>query len=434
VRRPAGERARLVWSVGVLAYLVAVFHRSSLGVAGIEAADRFGVSATVLAAFSLVQLFVYAALQVPVGVLLDRFGAKRLLVVGALLMAGGQTLFAFADAAGPGFAARVLIGGGDAMAFVSVLRLVTLWFPPRRVPLVTQITGLVGQFGAIASALPLIYLLQRFGWTPAFLGAALLGALVAMLLTTALRGPADSPLAAPADRSFREMRRDLRRAWAEPGTRLGLWTHFVTQFPAAVFALLWGYPFLVEAQGLTPATAGLLLTLLTVAGLVCAPVVGHLVARRPFHRSSLALAIVATSAAAWTLVLLWPGRAPLALLAGLVLAMAMNGPGSMIGFDFARTFNPVTRISSATGIVNVGGWAASLVTIFLIGVLIDLVGPALGGARADALRWAFVAQYPIWILGTVQLLRYRRRARRGLAERDPEAYDALRRGEVMPVS
>jgi len=133
----------------------------------------------------------------------------------------------------------------------------------------------------------------------------------------------------------------------------------------------------------------------------------------------------------WGLVLVWPSRAPIPLLVLLVLVMAANGPGAMIGFDFARTFNPVNRISSATGIVNVGGWVASLVTIMLIGMVTDALAPVLGGDRGDALHWAFAAQYPVWVLGAVQVLRYRRRTRRQLAERDPDV--ALRRGEVRPV-
>jgi MFS family permease len=84
--------AWLVWGVGLLTYLVAVLQRTSLGVAGIEAADRFGASASMLAAFAVLQLLVYAGLQVPVGVLLDRTGPKRLIVTGAVVMAAGQAL------------------------------------------------------------------------------------------------------------------------------------------------------------------------------------------------------------------------------------------------------------------------------------------------------------------------------------------------------
>jgi hypothetical protein len=86
-----------------------------------------------------------------------------------------------------------------------------------------------------------------------------------------------------------------------------------------------------------------------------------------------------------------------------MLALATNGPGSMVGFDYARTFNPAERIGVATGIVNGGGFAASMSLIALVGVVMDLQGD---------FRWAFAVQYPIWLLGAVQVIRYRARARR----------------------
>ncbi len=143
--------------------------------AGIEAAQRFHISASALAIFSVVQLLVYAAMQIPVGVLVDRVGSRRMLVAGGLLMALGQVLFATAHSFSAAMLARVLLGAGDAMSFISVLRLVTVWFPPRRNPLVAQLTGLVGQFGAVVSAIPLVHALHGFGWGPTFLGAAGIG-------------------------------------------------------------------------------------------------------------------------------------------------------------------------------------------------------------------------------------------------------------------
>jgi MFS family permease len=89
-----GRRAYAVWLAALSVYILAVFHRTSLGVAGLLAADRFQISGTQLATFTVLQLLVYAALQVPVGVLLDRFGSKKLILTGLALMTGGQLLFA----------------------------------------------------------------------------------------------------------------------------------------------------------------------------------------------------------------------------------------------------------------------------------------------------------------------------------------------------
>ncbi|MEH0846318.1 MFS transporter [Micromonospora sp. CPCC 205711] len=409
----ARRSAALIWAVAVLAYVAAVFHRSSLGVTGVDAAHRFDINASALATFSVAQLAVYAAMQVPVGVLLDRYGSRRLLLVGGALMVAGQLCFAVATDVRLAVAARVLVGLGDAMTFISVLRIVAFWFPGRRNPLLVQLTGTLGQLGAILGAVPLVALLHHAGWTPAFLTAAALGATVLVTVAVAVRDTPHVEHATTVAPSLATVRRELAAAWSQPGTRLGLWTHFVTQFSGAVFALLWGYPFLVQGQGMSPTAAASLLTLMTVATLLCGPVIAHLCARHPFRRSVLVFAITAATAAIWAVVLAWPGPAPRWLLVTLVLVLAVNGPGSVIGFDYARTFNPVHRIGSATGIVNVGGFVASIVLILAVGVVLDLTTPA-GAATPplDAFRWAFAVQYLLWALGAVQVLRYRNAARR----------------------
>lgn len=420
------RRRWLIWTVGVLAYAVAVFHRFSLGVTGLEAAQRLHVTAAALGLLSLVQLAVYAGLQVPAGMLLDRLGSRRLLVAGAALMSVGQFIFAFADDLPTALLARILLGSGDALTFISVLRIIAMWFSSRRNPLMLQMTAIIGQLGAVVSVVPLIGAVRTYGWTSSFAVAAGLGAVVGVLVWIVLR---DAPRSSTVTRP--PVREGLLSAWAEPGTRLGMWTHFVTQFPGVVFVLLWGYPFLVQAQGLAPDTAGVLLTLLTLVGLVCSIGIGSLVGRYPFHRSRLALGIVGVSVVAWTVVLVWPGQAPLWLLVVLVLSMAANGPGSAIGFDVARTSNPAGRLGTASGIVNVGGFTASFVTIGLIGIMLTLLADGPTTYDESAFRWAFAMQYPIWLLGVVQVLRYRRRARAALAERDPAAYAALRRGVAL---
>ncbi|AXO34601.1 nitrate/nitrite transporter [Micromonospora sp. B006] len=413
-RRPAA----LVYAVALTAYLTAVFHRSSLGVTGVDAAERFHINASALATFSVAQLAVYAAMQVPVGVLLDRYGSRRLLLAGGALMVAGQILFAVATDVPAAVAARVLVGLGDAMTFISVLRIVAFWFPGRRNPLLVQLTGTVGQLGAVLGAVPLVLLLHRAGWTPAFLTAAALGATVVLMVLVAVRDTPHAEHATALAPDLATVRRQLAEAWAEPGTRLGLWTHFVTQFSGSVFALLWGYPFLVQGQGFSPTAAAGLLTVMTMVTLVCGPVLAHLCGRYPFHRSVLVFAITAATAGMWAVVLAWPGPVPHALLVALVVVLAVNGPGSMIGFDYARTFNPVHRIGSATGIVNVGGFAASIVLILAVGLVLDLATPSGHDAPPlSAFRWAFAVQFLLWALGAAQVLRYRNAARRIAADR-----------------
>jgi len=398
-------------AAGHLDRILAVFHRTSLGVAGLIAAERFHISSAQLATFTMVQLFVYAAMQIPVGVILDRVGAKKLLVTGVVLMTAGQFAFAFAFTFGAGIAARVLVGMGDAMIFISLLQLVALWFPPARTAMVTQMTGVVGQLGAVAATAPLSAALRSVGWTRSFATAAGVGVFLGVVLIVVVR---DSPYQDHHrdELKMRAVGRALKLAWAEPGTRLGLWSHFTVQFGATVFALLWGFPFLVAGQGLTPGSASALLIIMTVTAIATSPVIGAFVTRWPYSRSTLVLWIVGSIMVVWAVVLLWPGRAPMWLLILLVVVLAVGGPGSMVGFDLARTFNPPTRLGSASGIVNVGGFVASLSTVALIGIVLDQLAP--GGPSTytlNSFRAAMSVQYIVWVIGLVQILRFRRKAR-----------------------
>lgn len=406
------RRIWAVWIVALLAYLVGVMHRTSFGIAGLEAADRFGAAPVVLSGFVVLQLLVYASLQIPVGALLDRFGAKQMVVVGALIMATGQLLLALATGLPLAITARVLVGVGDALTFISVLSVVNAWFPVRRVPLMTQLTGLLGQLGQVLSALPLAALLYGPGWTAAFLSAAGLGVAVAIAVLAVVRNrPPGAPPPPPAP-SSREVVAGVVASWREPGTRLGLWTHMGTQFSGTVFALLWGVPYLVAGQGFTAGEASALLTVLVGVGIVAGPLFGEFTARHPLRRSWLVIAVIGLTAGMWTVVLAVPPPAPRWLLVALVVVLALGGPGSLIGFDYARTFNPGHRQGTAVGIVNIGGFMASLLVALAVGVLLGLGS---GGYTPEAFRLAWTVQYAVWAFALTGVLVARRRARRKMA-------------------
>ncbi|QKW07694.1 MFS transporter [Streptomyces sp. NA04227] len=408
---PGGRRAIAVWSIGVAVYFVAVTFRTSLGVAGLDAADRFDVNASALSTFSILQLLVYAGMQIPVGLLIDRLGTKRVLATGALLFTVGQLGFALSTSFTLALVSRALLGCGDAMTFISVLRLGTRWFPARRGPMIAQLAGLVGMAGNLISTLVLARLLHDLGWTAAFAGSALCGVVVLVLVLLFLRDHPEGQEPQPAaHHGAAFVRRQIAASWQEPGTRLGLWVHFTTQFSAMFFLLLWGLPFLVEAQGLSHATAGLLLTVVVLSSMVVGPVFGHVIARHQEARAPIALGSVAASACAWALTLAWPGaHAPMWLLVVLCIVLGGCGPASMIGFDFSRPANPPERQGTASGIVNMGGFTASMTTLLAVGVLLDLTD--------DNYRLAFCALFVLQAVGLVQILRLRPKVIRRERER-----------------
>ncbi|MGW3283723.1 MFS transporter [Streptomyces sp. NPDC001002] len=408
---PGGRRAVAVWGIGVSVYFVAVIFRTSLGVAGLDAADRFHVGASALSTFSILQLLVYAGMQIPVGLMVDRLGTKKVLAIGTVLFTAGQLGFAFSPSYGTALASRALLGCGDAMTFISVLRLGTRWFPARRGPLVAQLAGLAGMAGNLVSTLVLARLLHGVGWTAAFAGSAGAGAVVFVLLLLFLKDHPEGHEPEPfPHQGAAYVRRQIAASWREPGTRLGLWVHFTTQFPAMVFLLLWGMPFLVQAQGLTRATAGELLTLVVLSNMAFGLVYGQVVARHHTARLPLALGTVAATATVWAVTLAYPSEhAPMWLLIVLCTVLGACGPASMLGFDFARPANPPERQGTASGITNMGGFVASMTTLFAIGVLLD--------ATDDDYSIAFSVVFVLQALGISQILRLRKRAARLERER-----------------
>ncbi|MET3768151.1 sugar phosphate permease [Marisediminicola sp. UYEF4] len=416
-------RSWLIWAIAIVAYVVAVMQRTSLGVSSVEAADRFAVSASVLSSLAVVQLIVYAALQIPVGVILDRLGPRVLIAAGAILMGLGQLTLALAPSIGVAIAGRVLVGAGDALTFISVIRLLSAWFGGRVLPQVSQWTGNIGQLGQVLSAIPLSLVLHEFGWSTAFVAAAAGSVLAAVLVLVFI---SDGPVVRVVEdrtRTWRESMGLLRQSLARPGTQLGFWSHFVTQSPGTVLSLLWGFPLLTAGLGYTNTVASLLLTLIVAAGMIAGPIIGILSARFPTRRSNLVLGIVTAMAVCWTAVLAWPVEPPFWLIVVLILVVGVGGPGSLVGFDFARTFNPLRSLGSANGVVNVGGFLASFVMMFAIGVALDLLDRMriAGGLPSDIFTWdsfriALLIPYVVVGTGVVFLLHARRRTRRKLDE------------------
>lgn len=401
-------RPWVVWATGLFAYIVAVLDRTTLGVSGLDAADRFQASPSVLSTFVVLQVIVYAGAQVPAGLLLDRFGSKTLILVGAALMAGGQLALAFTESLPTAIGARAVLGLGDALTFISVLRLVPHWFSARQIPLVTQLTGICGQLGQVLSAIPFFAVLTSWGWTPAYVSVAALGAL-SMVLTLAL--VKNTPHGNTVDVqtvSVRETLASVKTVWLRPGTRLGFFTHMGTQFSVTVFALMWGVPYLTNAHGVPAGVAGMLLTVSVVAAISAGVLIGVFTGRRPHRRSRLVLAIIVSNVLMWTVVLALPGPAPLWLLVVLVVVISVGGPGSMVGFDFARTFNPSATLGTASGLVNMGGFIASLLVMQAMGVILDTAGEM----SFDSFRAAWTVQYAIWALAVTGILITRGKARK----------------------
>ncbi|WP_231686413.1 MFS transporter [Corynebacterium deserti] len=131
--------------------------------------------------------------------LVDRFGPRKLLFAGALIMAVGQLILGFTDSYALAIFARVLIGVGDSSAFLSVMRLLPSWFPLKWASILQQLTGALGFIGQFVSAVPFLHMLNTIGWTVSFASLGASGIIVACAAAVVVRDePASTAQVWPA--------------------------------------------------------------------------------------------------------------------------------------------------------------------------------------------------------------------------------------------
>ncbi len=217
--------------------------------------------------------------------------------------------------------------------------------------------------------------------------------------------------------------RRVTAAWRVPGTRLGFWVHFSTMFAPTVLGLLWGFPYLVQAQGLTEQEASAMLSVLVLGAMIGGPVLGTITGRRPELRMPLVGAYLLVALGTWAVLLGWPGRLSAPALAVAFTLLSLGGPASSIGFALARDYNPLQRVGTATGVVNVGGFVATTVSALGVGVLLDALGAA---GAATAFRIALLVVVAVLVVGVWRTCVWWRRARAAV-------FAAAARGEDVPV-
>jgi MFS family permease len=347
-------------------------------------------------------------------------------VFGALLLAVSQAVMALSTDLPLTLGARVGVGLGDATAFISVLRLIPEWFPLRRVPLLNQTTGALGQLGQIISAVPFYSLLAVRGWTVAYMSLAATGLLVAILVLVVVRDrPADrpgrptaegdtpsaaSPAAGEPARGARPVPvgTQIREVAREPGVWAALFSHWSTMFLVTTFALMWGVPYMREGNGMSEQAASTALVVGVVAMVVFGPVVGALSARFPHRRFRVIAAGVLIPVGGWVGVLLVPPPVPTWAVVLLAVLIYFGGAASNVAFDIARSHVPRERLGTATGLANTGGFIATLLAVQIVGFVLD----HLGGSTPSAtdFRIAMAAQGIVSLVGVVGLVIAARRA------------------------
>ena len=366
-----GLRAWLVWGTAATVYLLAMFHRNGMSAAALHAQERFDIGPALLSTLPMVQLVIYVLLQIPSGLLADRLGPRRSLLISLGVMAAGTVLFAVAPDAPTAIAGRILIGAGDSLVFLNTIRLAALWFPRRHYSLVSALTGLAGGLGQLVSAAPLSALLTAFGWEVSFLSAGAVNLVVGALVLLVIRDRPDGRRA--QTHALLSMRESLAEALSHRGPRVGMAAHAVIMVPFTVLGVLWGYPLLEEGYGLSSHTTGVLLTGAMLLPMSLVPFLGRIPGHYP--RAASRWDWVWRGPSPWSGSVSCCGRAlpPLPVIAGVILVSAFASVlAPSISFDYARDGLPEQRTGAASGLVNMSGFTSVMLGVVGAGIVLDL--------------------------------------------------------------
>lgn len=391
----------VVWSVSVVVYVVAILGRTSFGVAGVDALERFATTASGLGVFTAVQMGVYALAQIPTGVLIDRFGARKLLVAGALVMAAGQLMLALTSTYGLAIVARVLVALGDATAFLSVMRIIPQWFSLRRAPVFTQLTAALGQLGQFLSAVVFLGILHSAGWGIAFSSLAATGGLVALAAWLAVTEP---PRAVHTADTHEPLRSRLKEVTTHPSCWQGFFIHGIGLFPQVVFTLTWGMPLMTLGLGLDPQQAGVVLVINTAVQVLSGPVHGFVSARCGAYRWLLALVTSGVVMTSWAVFFAAATPRSFAAIVAVNVIMAALAPVANYGFDQVREGVRHRVLATGTGLANMGGFTAGMIVAQVYGVLLDVSSHHTQRYSWGDFRLAGFAALTVWVIGALGLV------------------------------
>ena len=400
-----------VWGLGALLYLIGFYQRVAPAVITDQLMLEFAIGGAALGNLSAFYFYSYVAMQVPTGMIADRWGPRRLLTAGAGVAALGTALFAFAPSLFLANMGRLLIGASVAVAFVSMLKLASHWFPPEKYAMVSGMALLMGVVGGVVAGVPLRFVVETFGWRPVMAVSAAVTAVLCVVTWLRVRDD-------PVERGYASHYQGVHGAHEGASLWRGLlevlsypnvWilTLVPIGFSGAVltFAGLWGVPFLRQVHGLDPKTAAAITSTLLVAWALGGPTLGNW-SERMGMRKPLYLIAAGVALLGWSAILYLP--LPLWALVLLLVPTGFASGNIIIGFAWAKESVPLRLVGTASGVCNMGPLLGGMLLQPAVGWLLDQRwnGALANGVRvydAAAYRGAFTLMFVTMIVAAFVL-------------------------------
>ena len=359
----------MIWGLASLFYFYQFILRGSPNVMADALMTDFAINASSFGLLTACYYYVYAFLQIPVGVFLDRFGPQKVLRLAIILCISGTLVFSFAHNLWIAALGRALIGAGASAAFLGTVSVSHLWFPPERLAVIMGVSIAFGTLGGMAANLPLALLLDVMHWRATLWVLVGLGVVLGIFMWAIIRNPPPSASSHDTLNNWPDAMKALkvvlryRSIWS-----IGLYGSLM-YLPLTVFTDVWGTSFLVHAAGMDRATASMGVMMVLVGCGIGAPLMAYfsdvLKARRfPMFLSAL-LSIVVSAFAVCV-----PGLSHTALFV-LLFLVGLCMTGQTLVFVSACEKMPAHISGMVAGVLNMIIMMGGVIFQPLTGFVID---------------------------------------------------------------
>ena len=274
----------LIFFISCSLFFLSQFYRVSNAVIAPQLLEDLSVDTRGLGLVSAAFFYAFALTQIPIGLLLDKVGPRRMMTILSAVGILGALVFSQADSLTSGVGGRALLGIGMACNLMGTYKLLTLWFSPRTFATLAGIVVALGTAGNMVATTPLVILVEQFGWRSSFQIIAVINLILTLLFFLIVR---DGPSQADSDSPMPGMKIEnafdnILSLFRQKDFWIISYATFARYGIFAAFQALWAGPYLMEVMGYSALTTGNLIFLLNVGMILGAPGWGA-VSDRLFH-------------------------------------------------------------------------------------------------------------------------------------------------------
>ncbi len=392
--------AVFAFSLGALYFSYAFLQRVSPSVMTSELMRDFGVGGTLLGMLSALYFYAYAAIQLPVGMLTDRFGPRKLMSFALVICALATFGFALSPNLLSATVLRALIGGSVAFAFVGTMAIAGYWFNHNRNAFLAGVLQALGMLGAVFAQAPLRSIVESIGWRNTMHILAIIAAVLALLIYFGV------------PKRTRNQRQvisyNIRKAFKSVAWNRQTWLCAIIGFGMCAtmlsFSGLWAVPWLTSVHGYTPTRASAMASTLFLGWAVAAPAVGWI--SDQIGRRNVLPQIGATLYILVFFVIVYRTPESEFLLVLLIFLCGAFGSSVTVCFTVVREHNHANYASTGLGLMNMFVVGSGALMQPTIGWLLDInwEGVMHDGARiydAEAYAIGFSSLLVVMVLALI---------------------------------